>query len=184
MGFAWKSLSSDNIDLQIVNENLKVSAKLNEAKLVTQKAKEATDISKEIVESVNEDVEEYNKLRTELIAEVQSIKSSYCVRKAEPLKQKIEEIEAKVVVSEETEKTLKKVQESLTDAENSLEKLEQEAKESIKEKETIIQKIENKTDISSWRGFPVSLVLISPSSERVEENKGAKEKWRYYLQSA
>ena len=117
MGFAWKSLSSENIDLQIVNENLRVSAKLNEAKLVTKKAKEATDISKELVESVNKDVEQYKEFKEKLTKEVRSIKNSHCATQLKPLKEKIESIEVQPVISPRTEKTLEKVQATLEDAE-------------------------------------------------------------------
>ncbi|MDJ0689232.1 MAG: hypothetical protein QNJ41_12050 [Xenococcaceae cyanobacterium MO_188.B32] len=139
IGFGWKSLSSDNVDLQIVNENLKVSAKLNEAKLVTKKAKEATDISKELLETIDKDVEEYKKFKAELLTEVQSIKGSYCTNQLQPLTEKIEAIESKPVISEGTEKTLEKVQASLEDAETSFEKLEQETEQEIKVKEEEIK---------------------------------------------
>ncbi len=111
-------------------------------KLVTKKAKEATDISKELVESVNKDVEQYKEFKEKLTKEVRSIKNSHCATQLKPLKEKIESIEVQPVISPRTEKTLEKVQATLEDAEVSLEKLEQETEEAISEKEEEINKLE------------------------------------------
>ncbi len=140
IGFAFKSLSSENIDLQIANENIKVSAKLNETKAKQEKVKLAADISSHLVGGIKRSVEEERKLlKQELLTEIVSVQGSYCSNQLMPLKEKIEAIEARSALPLETEEALLTVEKTLEDTSESLEELEKETEEEI-------QKIEQEVE--------------------------------------
>ena len=141
--FAWRSLTSEEINLQIANENSKASARLNQANLKVEKAKLVTDISHELVGGVEERIEqERSILKQELLAEIQSVQGSYCSNQLSPLKEKIEAIEARSVLGAETEKVLEKAKETLADASAELEASLAETEEEIEEKEEAIKIME------------------------------------------
>lgn len=133
-GFAWRSLSSEVLNLQVANNNLQVQASLSKGQPEVAKAKVATDVSKDLVVGIKESVAaERKQMTTELLTAIESVQGSYCANQLKPLTKKINAIEAKSVLPPETEKALETAGKNLQEASDSLEKIEQEVEQEIKE---------------------------------------------------
>lgn len=146
--FAWKSLDSDAIDLQVANENLKITANLKGTQVPLNKVKSANEISKGVVAGLEEQAKQTDALRKDLLAEVNRLGNSpYCGTNLDLITEKLSAIEQSLVVQPETKQALEIVGTSLEEATEDIVKLKEETKEQIEKKEQELNEDKPKNEI-------------------------------------